>query len=162
MFLSTVSRGEHVFRSEPQPGECRLTPDATLEFTGKAVAHVHGDATRLWAFGDAEVHVHGEFDEVYVLGRSKVHLHGKCRMVDVGMHGEVWVESDACRGSLVIVNQHGTVHANDGVRVRAYGEARIHAPETVDVVLHGFARWHTGSEVRGNLSTYRPGYCVIR
>ena len=124
--------------------------------------HIHGSATRLWAFGRATVYVHGDFDEIYVLGESKVHIFGKCRKVDVGMHGEVWVDSYEARGSQVFVNQHGIVHASDGVRVRAYGESRIHAPSTADVVLHWYAQWHTESEVRGDLSTYRPGYCVVR
>lgn len=130
--------------------------------TRDAIVHLHGNATRLWAFGRATVHVHGEVDEVYVLGNSNVHIHGKCRKVDVGMHGTAWITDDRAEGSLVYANQHGTVHASDGVKVRAYGESRVHAPATADVLLHWFAQWHTEAEVRGNLSTYRPGYCVVR
>lgn len=124
--------------------------------------HVYGSAARLWAFGSATVFVHGEFDEVFVLGKSHVHFFGKCRKVDVGMHGTAYLLSDEIAGSLVIANQYGTVRAGDKTVVRAFGESRIHAPSTSDVVLHGHAQWHTESEVRGNLSTYRPGYCVVR
>jgi hypothetical protein len=130
--------------------------------TGDAVVHIYGDAVRLWAFGSATVYVHGQIDEVFVLGKSNVHIFGKCRKVDVGMQGTAHLLSVETAGSLVIVNQHGTVRAIDVVKVRAYGESRVHAPSTTDVVLHGYAQWHTESEVRGNLSNYRPGYCVVR
>jgi hypothetical protein len=151
-----------VLRTDPQHGECQLTPDATVEVTRDATVHIHGNAARLWAFGSATVYVHGEIDEVYVLGKSNVHIYGKCRRVEVGMHGTAWFESES-RGALTIADQNGTVHcSNDEVKVRAYGESRSHAPSTADVVLHWYAQWHTESEVRGNLSLYRPGYCVVR
>ena len=162
MVLHTITVGEHVFASHPRDGEQLLTPDTTLEFTRDAVAHVHGNATRLWAFGRAKVHVFGEFDEVFVLGDSEVHLHGKCRFVDVGMNGTLHITDERARGTLVYADQHGTVHATDGIKIRGYGESRIHAPSTADVVLSWYAQWHTESEVRGNLSTYRPGYIVVR
>lgn len=129
--------------------------------TGDATVHVYGSATRLWAFGRCAVHVYGEFDEIYVLGHSNVHIHGKCRKVEVGMHGTAWVELND-PDTFIVVDDHGTVHGGSNIRVRAYGESRVHAPGTADVVLHWYSQWHTGSEVLGNLSLYRPGYCVVR
>jgi hypothetical protein len=161
MFTHHFSRGEETLRADSQGSDRRLTAGDTVEATGDAIVHIHGDATRLWAFGRATVHVHGEFDEIYVLGHSNVHIHGKCRKVEVGMHGTAWMqENDAV--NLVVVDGHGTVHGGSNAKVRAYGESRVHASDTADVVLHGYSQWHTGSEVRGNLSLYRPGYCVVR
>ena len=142
-------------------GEGRLNDGDTVEVTRDAVVHLYGHAARLWAFNRATVYVHGEVDEIYVCGDSNVHILGKCPKVDVGMNGTAWME-EAEQIGFVIANQHGTVHASDGAKIRAYGESRIHAPSTADVVLHWFAQWHTESEVRGNLSLYRPGYCVVR
>ena len=155
------SRGDETLRAEPGVGDHRLTASDIVEVTGDACVHVFGDAKRLWAFGRSTVHVHGEFEEIFVLGHSNVHIYRKCGKVDVGMDGTAWVEEGAA-GTLVVVDSHGTVHGGNGIKVRAYGESRVHAPGTADVVLNWFAQWHTGSEVRGDLSLYRPGYCVIR
>lgn len=147
-----------MFRSSPGVGELLLSPTDTVEATGDSVVHVHGSAKRVWAFNRATVHIWGEVDEVYVLGNSNVHIHAKCRMVSVGMEGTAWIEDDNAAGTEVLVDEWGDVHAKPGVRIRAYGEAHVYAPAGTSVSIGAYARWYTGTEVKGNLDNYRAGY----